>query len=328
MNDPFFRFGQEPDTLAQTSLAHWPVPSDCRAELISYSENMTFRISNDAGYQSILRLHRPDYHDRVAIESELHWMEALNRSGVATPPVIPGHDGQKLQQRQIHRRTLFMVMFAFLEGHEPDPGDDLPTAFGQLGTLAARCHRQATEWPDSAQMTRPHWDENAVFGSAPLWGRWQDAPNLTPEAHKVIARAQNLLSSRLTRFGKSPDRYGLIHADMRLANLLIHDRHVRLIDFDDCGFGWFLYDFAAAISFMENRPEIETLRESWLAGYQEIRPLEPESLHEIDSFVLLRRLALLAWVGSHHQTNLAREHAPDFADGTATLAERYLLSHQ
>ena len=35
-------------------------------------------------------------------------------------------------------------------------------------------------------------------------------------------------------------------------------------------------------------------------------------------------MALLAWIGSHAETRLAKTHMKGFADGTARLAERYL----
>lgn len=53
-------------------------------------------------------------------------------------------------------------------------------------------------------------------------------------------------------------------------------------------------------------------------------PLLRAIFKSIDSMVMLRRMALLAWIGSHAETKLAQLHMPGFADGTATLAERYL----
>ena len=40
---------------------------------------------------------------------------------------------------------------------------------------------------------------------------------------------------------------------MRLADSLVGQEGTRLIDFDVCGHGWFLYDFAASISLIEKR---------------------------------------------------------------------------
>jgi len=133
-----------------------------------------------------------------------------------------------------------------------------------------------------------------------------------------------LVRERLAAYGRGKDSYGLIHADMRLANLLIDGGRTRLIDFDDCGFGWFMYDFAAGISFMEDDPRVPALRAAWLEGYRAVRPLSAADEVEIDSFIMLRRMALLAWIGSHAGTELARSQAPHFASVSARLARDYL----
>ena len=42
--------------------------------------------------------------------------------------------------------------------------------------------------------------------------------------------------------------------------------------------------------------------------------------------VMLRRMALLAWTGSHAETELAQSLHASFAKGTAEMAERYLTT--
>jgi hypothetical protein len=43
---------------------------------------------------------------------------------------------------------------------------------------------------------------------------------------------------------------------------------------------------------------------------------------------MLRRLLLVAWIGSHHQfATEAAELGAGFTEGTCTLAERYLSTH-
>ena len=48
---------------------------------------------------------------------------------------------------------------------------------------------------------------------------------------------------------------------------------------------------------------------------------------EMDTFVMLRRMALLAWIGSHAETDLAKEQGPQFTRVSCELAERYLAGH-
>ena len=67
---------------------------------------------------------------------------------------------------------------------------------------------------------------------------------------------------------------------MRLANLLVDQNGIRVIDFDDCGYGWFMYDFAATISFIEDDPRILEFKSAWLEGYLTQRRLSAEDIHE------------------------------------------------
>ena len=69
---------------------------------------------------------------------------------------------------------------------------------------------------------------------------------MTEDTKPILEAVETTIRHRLAAYGKSPDRYNLIHADMRFANLLVDEIDTRLIDFDDCGFGWLMYDFAAA----------------------------------------------------------------------------------
>ena len=147
---------------------------------------------------------------------------------------------------------------------------------------------------------------------------------MTPPVREVLEQVEATVRARLTAFGKHPDNYGLIHADMRLANLIQTPSGTTLIDFDDCGFGWHLYDFAAAISFIEDHPQIPALKQNWLAGYQSVRPLSQQAVAELDTFVMLRRMALLAWIGSHINAPEPQALAPDFARVSAALGQEYL----
>ena len=134
------------------------------------------------------------------------------------------------------------------------------------------------------------------------------------------------MRERLRRFGTGPERFGLIHADMRLANLLVNGPDIQLIDFDDCGFGWDLFDLGAALSFIEHDPRVPALCAAWVRGYRGELTLPAADAAEIPTFVLLRRLQLVAWVGSHAFADAARELGADFTHGACELAERYLAA--
>jgi Ser/Thr protein kinase RdoA (MazF antagonist) len=144
------------------------------------------------------------------------------------------------------------------------------------------------------------------------------------DEREVLGRLDAVLRARLERFGAGPDRYGLVHADLRLANLLVHGDETYVIDFDDCGWGWFLYDFGSAVSFFEHDPRVPELTDAWVRGYRTVRPMGAEDEAEIPTFVMMRRLLLVAWIGSHSGTELARSMGAEYTAGSCDLAEAYL----
>ena len=57
----------------------------------------------------------------------------------------------------------------------------------------------------------------------------------------------------MQRLGQGPNVFGLIHADAHLDNVLFDGQQARLIDFDDCGFGYRIYDVAVALWELRHR---------------------------------------------------------------------------
>ncbi|MGV9597814.1 phosphotransferase enzyme family protein [Streptosporangium sandarakinum] len=293
--------------------------------LINVSENATFRLDDpDTGDRSILRVHRSGYHSVAAIRSELAWLEALREeAGVRTPRVLPAPDGSRVLTVP-GEPPRACVRFEFLPGAEP-PRDRLVAGFERLGAVTARMHRHARAWRRPAGFTRFHWDHAAALGAESRWGRWQDGPGVDAEERAVLGRLDAELRRRLRRFGRGPDRYGLIHADLRLANLLVTgDGPPSVIDFDDCGFGWYLYDLAAALSFIEHDPLVPEMIASWLRGYRGVLSLPAGDEAEIWTFVMFRRLLLVAWIGTHSGVDIAADLGAGYTRGTCELAERYL----
>ncbi|QQR40903.1 phosphotransferase enzyme family protein [Devosia rhizoryzae] len=304
------------------AIALWPQLAGATGRLINHSENHTFRFGDYT-----LRVHRPDYQSPETIDSELAWLQALRRDTdlpIAEP--VPGANGLMLQHfRTSGGEPRYAVLFRFIRGTEPDMGSDLTGLFAKLGTYAATLHQHAITWQRPPAFTRQAWNAASILDADGLWGNWRVAPGVNGANRPLIEQAVKILRRNLDAYGADPEQYGLIHADMRLGNLLVDGDTVSLIDFDDSGFCWFTYDFAASISFYETHPSVPELRRAWLQAYQQVRPLSPADIASLDSMILLRRLALLAWIGTHAETKLAQHHVPGFAKGTAELAERYLV---
>jgi Ser/Thr protein kinase RdoA (MazF antagonist) len=216
------------------------------------------------------------------------------------------------------------VAFERLPGREPDAGTDVAGWFERLGEVTARMHQHARSWRLPAGFSRKRWDVDAMVGPKSFWGPWQAGAGLDAPAIAVVGEALDAVRRRLIRFGDAPARFGLVHADLRLANLLVDGPHLRIIDFDDCGFSWFVYDFAGAVSFIEREPILPGLLQAWTAGYRRAAPLAAEDAAEIPTFVVLRRIMLTAWLASHAEVPFAREIGAAYTAGTVNLAREFL----
>ncbi|GAA4560274.1 phosphotransferase enzyme family protein [Planotetraspora kaengkrachanensis] len=319
------------ETVARRALRHYDVAPGADVRLINVSENATFTVDG-GGVRTVLRVHRLGYHSPPAIASELDWAHALRaEAGVRTPRVIPARDGSRIVTVETPGADVRQcVMFEFLPGGEP-PLDRLVEDFEPLGAITARMHLHARGWARPPGFTRFHWDLDAAFGASPRWGSWRDGLGIDAEARAVLTRLEARLRDRLRRFGTGPERYGLIHADLRLANLLVDGTGLgaagtSVIDFDDCGMGWYLYDFGAAVSFIEHDPRVPEMIGSWVRGYRSVADLPRADEDEIWTFVMFRRLLLVGWIGSHSAVDVARELGAGYTRGTCELAERYLAT--
>jgi Ser/Thr protein kinase RdoA (MazF antagonist) len=313
--------------MAEGALPRWGFGPLATATLINHSENVTYRVDDpDAGRTAILRVHRPGYHTEAAIRSELRWLAALREDeGVPTAAVLPALDGTLIQTLASEElaEPRHAVMFSFLTGSEPSE-DALLGPFERLGEVTARLHRHVQRWPLPEGFVRQTWDFATMLGSRPIWGDWRAGMGMDAVRQAQLQRLADRIEARLARYGKGPERFGLVHADLRLANLLLEGEVTKVIDFDDCGFSWFLYDLGAALSFIEHRPDVPELVDAWVRGYRKVAPLSPEDEAEIPTFIMLRRLLLVAWIGSHSETELARSMGDAYTEGSCTLAERYL----
>ncbi|WP_235489805.1 phosphotransferase, partial [Frankia sp. AvcI1] len=262
------------------------------------------------GRRWALRLHRPGYHSLAEIHGELAWVAALRADGVVrTPPVVPTRTGALVATATGRHAVLFewvdgrspeALEPAALRGTFGQLGDVTarlhrharswarPPSFARFAWTWESTLGPAARWGSWISGLRTALAEAVVVGADAAAGvddpgsRVVHAPGspvaagrgsrggAAGEAVELLGRAVAVAQERLAAFGRGPQRFGLIHADMRMANLLVPDDalvigtggasaaqaaksvkadEVCVIDFDDCGFGWYLWDLAASLSF-------------------------------------------------------------------------------
>jgi Ser/Thr protein kinase RdoA (MazF antagonist) len=318
--------------VARAALGRWQGSFD-QISLVKYRENAVFRVRGSRGDQFALRVHRSGYHTDAELMSELQWMSALAGAAIDVPTVIPAEDGSMFVKAAGPGlpEPLQVDMLVWLEGEQLgsiETGfscslDELMRLYDQVGRFAAKLHDQALSWQIPSSFSRHAWDIQGLLGPTPFWGEFRDLPALSPHL-SLIDDACRKAREALQRLGQSRETYGLIHADLVPENILRVDDRLRLIDFDDAGFGWHMFEMATALFWHIDQPYYGVIHDALLTGYRSIRRLPEDQWQELPLFLFLRSLTYLGWVGTRSETETAREITPMMVDKAVHLADEYL----
>ena len=313
--------------LAEAALTRWG-DGFTAPKLFKNRENAVFTVEGADGARFALRVHRAAYHSDAALRSELHWMRELDAAGIAVPRVEPALDGSLFVHAEAAGvpEVRQVDMIGWLAGTAADASAD--DYFYRLGGLAARLHDRGAQISLPSDFTRHSWDEAGLLGPDPLWGRFWELPALTADERALLQTARARAATELATYGKAPGRFGMIHADLIRDNVLEDGTSLQAIDFDDSGFGWYMFELATIICASMNRADLPELQEQLFAGYRAVRPLPPADLSRLPLFLFLRATTYLGWVQTRSETQTAREMAPMHIERCCRLAREYLQTSE
>lgn len=292
--------------LALGALAAYDLPP-VRLTLIAHLFNTTFRVDTADGQRYMLRIKRSGDLIVENVSAELVWLMALRRDTLLEVPApIATRVGTRLTVASAPGvpQPHICVLFHWLPGRLVRRG--LTHRHLELvGELMAHLQNHTSQWvrPPGFARGRVDWPiESARLLPDPF------APEVVAsietlvadtlsaaEATQVVETLARVRAAEQT-LGQGPDAFGLIHADLHYRNLLFARGTVRAIDFDDCGFGPYLYDMAVMLSEILDWEEYPVLQAGLLAGYRRVRPLSVEHEAYLDTFIALRRLQDALWM--------------------------------
>lgn len=277
--------------LATEAAAHW---GGTPIALIRNRENAVFRMSLPDGEQAALRLHRIGYQTQAAIDSELWFCTELANHGLPVPRPITaqGHKARvQLSNGRMATAVTWMPGAPLGEAGVPLTGtpNDQAALHHALGQMLARIHTTTEALPLPPNFERPSWDIDGLTGEAPFWGRFWDHPSLTPAESATLQAARQFL--RITLQAHNAPLIP-VHADVLRENILVADGALALIDFDDSGLGFPLYDLGTVLSQNLYEPAFAEIRAGLIAGYETLRSVEARM---VDVFTLARCLASVGW---------------------------------
>ncbi len=305
--------------LAEDALAEYRIQ---RARLVplAHSENTTFRVETPSAERYVLRIHRttgsPFHPPRsmAEVRSEAIWISAVRRdTGLAVPEPVPTVDGSMLTvvASESVPAPRVCVLFRWGPGRFLDAGLT-PSHLERVGGFIARLHDHALGFVPPAGFAR--WRIGDLSGEVTAYVARVVGEQCGSEAVSIVEVVTDMVQQARRELGTGPEVFGLIHADLHQENYLFHRGQVRAIDFDDCGWGHFVYDLAVTLSELRGRPDYAALRAGLLRGYRAVRPLPVEHERYLEVFHGLRLLQLTLWF-------LEQRDHPEFSDWETEVRE-------
>lgn len=279
-------------TTVEASLAVWGLTgADC--EFVAGRENRVYRVRSARGDYA-LRIKRPGYRAIDELVAELHWLDAMEKAGLHVPQPLASRNGQLLECVD----TFFVDVVSWLPGtplgksRQPLALKDRLGTFHAIGAEMADLHAACDAWQRPPEFKRCHWDLGGLVGETPVWGRFWDNPTLSPDTRALFLRFRQAAREQLTDMAPVLD-YGLIHADLVRENVLLDGETIRIIDFDDGGFGYRQFDMATVLLKNMSEPDYSELKAALVDGYNSRRALD---LTGLDLFIIIRALSYVGWI--------------------------------
>ena len=272
---------------------------------VMQSENVTFRVTDRAGGRRyVLRLHRPGYNSIEELESERIWVDALKETGVPVPDALEANHGGHFTRVDIpgSGEQRFAGMTTWQDG-EPlgnflkscTEESERKLIFHRIGEIAAGFHNRSAGWQAPPGFTRRKLGVGNLLGEDPFWGRFWEHPQLEESERALLLEVRDSLRVALEAYGEQPGKFSMIHADFTPDNIIYDGSHLAVIDFDDCAFGWHMYDIASLLTECTFYPDFGELQGALFDGYRLHRELTQQDAGLLSDFLLVRGMAVIGW---------------------------------
>jgi len=297
--------------LARKALKEFGIEPE-RMEPLVHAENTTFRVWSPQG-EFCIRINRPGYQSTSNVRSEIQFLHALSQEGFRVP--------RPFQPRLVTAETETVpeprdcVLFHWIEGSIHREGITVPQAIA-AGELMAQLHQFVTRWnpPQGFDRQKVH-----------TWLLDESQPMALDHPSSMIAEDDRRLLAGIVQESREMARdlprddqwIRLIHADLHPANLVFNEGILSAIDFDDTGYGFLIYDFAAALAYRVGAPGFEEIRDATLEGYSKVQPLPPKTEELLSIFIQLRLASISNWSVSRVDNPEFREISPKFTNSLA-----------
>jgi len=257
-------------------------------------ENFVFEYEKD-GIEYILRFTHSSHRSFELVEGEIEWIEYLSKNGANVYTPIHSSNDTLAEKIDATDGSFFIVVsFVKALGDHPDSSKYSDNFIVNWGETLGMMHRLTKEFkPSKPRYRRIHWYEDDLFMPE----------RHIPDQYEIVKQKFVDHIAYLKKLPQDRDSYGLIHTDAHQGNIIVKGDKLKVIDFDDASYKWFMSDIAIVVYYgtwmkdatRDKRSEfVNYFLPLLLEGYVRENKLEQLWMDEMDNLLRLRDFTLFS----------------------------------
>jgi len=270
-------------------------------KFINHGENTTYKILAAEGIY-LLRIHRANYHSKAALIEELKWLERLSKQMEKIPKPVVSKNGLLIEKVTNPKAAIsrYCSLMVWQPGILKLKSLNENSMFA-TGLLTAQLHKSTTK---TKVKHRNYWTLEGLLSEDAKFGSFKNLQaDLTKSQYSILDKCRKMIFKKIKQYQlKYPEKLALIHADLHFGNIVWQKNEPIPIDFDDCGFGFHMYDLAVTLSWgtyifrgdKKNKKQLYV--ESLLEGYSSVQNLTTADVNILPYFKVTRNLSMLLWL--------------------------------
>ena len=250
--------------------------------------NILYKVQDQQNRAYIVKVVRPGDMSREQLVAYLSWLDTLHQQNPNLPIL-------KVRQTKNNHFVATANIKDSIIRHcclfEWIPGVSLRRSLSQVnalkwGKLLASVHNASQECVVPATQKLRKW--NSVF----YWDKEVLFSNkyrslMPPKRRSIFQKTAKKVDGALQKLS-SPQM--MIHGDLHLDNVKVHEGKLYALDFEDAMWGHAIQDISIALLYIRFRPNYAKLRQKFHEGYSSLRNWPQQYPGEIETFFMGRLL--------------------------------------
>jgi len=142
--------------------------------------------------------------------------------------------------------------------------------------------------------SRKRLDGSSILDRSVFAASVDQNPLFSPD--QILYRVEERAQSVFRELDKGHQTFGLIHTDLIWKNYFFHETGVGALDFDSCGWGYYLYDLAPTLLGYRDQSVYSELRAGLLTGYRSILDLPARYERYLNTLIAVRHMVSCVWL--------------------------------